>query len=398
MALRNITGVPVVGEDLFGREFELDQFWSILNRGGNILMLAPRRVGKTSLMREVERNPQNHWLVCYLDLEAGDTASYCVAAIAAAITSIPDVSSVLQTNPISSRISDVLSKIDGKVDAGLLTLEFKGAFEDSWHDELDRVFGHCDQAIDAGVRLLVILDELPILIARMLSRDDTAADVDLLLSKLRQIRGEQRFSQRVQFAIGGSIGLEGVLRRHGLSSHINDLSLLPIGPWENETAAEFLHQLGHDEGFIIPDNFVEQMIKLLGYCVPYHVQLFFDSIRQETKSDDRVITEEIVIRCFEDRLAGPSGTPHLDHYAEQLDVMFNEDDAICVRAILSAVARSADGLDPKAICERADIPQPLPQDLIRDLLASGYLVTSNGRISMCSNLLRSWWARFQSGK
>ena len=48
--MRNIIGQPVAGDDLYGREYELDRLWEQLEQGEHILMLAPRRVGKTSLM------------------------------------------------------------------------------------------------------------------------------------------------------------------------------------------------------------------------------------------------------------------------------------------------------------------------------------------------------------
>ena len=54
--MRNITGQAVVGDDLYGRDYELDRLWERLEQGEHILMLAPRRVGKTSLivLRDLE--------------------------------------------------------------------------------------------------------------------------------------------------------------------------------------------------------------------------------------------------------------------------------------------------------------------------------------------------------
>ena len=51
--MRNIIGQAVLGDDLYGRDYELDRLWENLEQGEHILMLAPRRVGKTSLMLEV---------------------------------------------------------------------------------------------------------------------------------------------------------------------------------------------------------------------------------------------------------------------------------------------------------------------------------------------------------
>ena len=70
--MRNITGQAVVGDDLYGREYELSRLWEHLTQGEHVLMLAPRRVGKTSLMLELRRAPRENWDVVSVirDLEA----------------------------------------------------------------------------------------------------------------------------------------------------------------------------------------------------------------------------------------------------------------------------------------------------------------------------------------
>lgn len=49
MAVRNIIGKPVAGANFFGREHELDDLKRITEEE-HVLLLAPRRVGKTSLL------------------------------------------------------------------------------------------------------------------------------------------------------------------------------------------------------------------------------------------------------------------------------------------------------------------------------------------------------------
>ena len=89
LRMRNMTGQAVVGDDLFGREYELGQLWEKLGQGEHLLMLAPRRVGKTSLMLELHRDPRQNWDVVYVDLEYGDSPADCVAAILAGLAAHP---------------------------------------------------------------------------------------------------------------------------------------------------------------------------------------------------------------------------------------------------------------------------------------------------------------------
>ena len=54
-------------------------------------MLAPRRVGKTSLMLELHRSPRENWDVINVDVQGGSGPEDCVAVLAAlARTPVPD--------------------------------------------------------------------------------------------------------------------------------------------------------------------------------------------------------------------------------------------------------------------------------------------------------------------
>ena len=69
--MRNIIGPPVVGDDLYGRDYELARLWEHLENGEHLLMLAPRRVGKTSLMLELKQAPRENWDVIPVAGESG---------------------------------------------------------------------------------------------------------------------------------------------------------------------------------------------------------------------------------------------------------------------------------------------------------------------------------------
>ena len=173
---------------------------------------------------------------------------------------------------------------------------------------------------DADSKLLIIVDELPILVARMLRTGEGAGEAELLLSWFRQLRQAPDLRDRVHTLVGGSIGLEGVLRRAGLSGLINDLTPFRLDSWDLSTATAFLNALGDDRGFRLDDVSVVRILELLQDPVPYHIQLFFSALRDGCKGDAAGISQEVIDQCFNDRLAGPSGIAHLDHYATRLEI------------------------------------------------------------------------------
>ena len=53
--IKNKYGPWVSGEDFFDRDNEIKRLTALIDEGNNILVVAPRRVGKTSLIRETFR-------------------------------------------------------------------------------------------------------------------------------------------------------------------------------------------------------------------------------------------------------------------------------------------------------------------------------------------------------
>ena len=231
--MRNIIGQAVVGDDLYGRTYELGRLWELLDHGQHILMLAPRRVGKTSLMLELRRAPRDNWDVLYIDVEGGEGPADFVAAILAALATNPRYRTLFEAIPFSTGVREVLARLKSvAVDIDVLRVELKGALGREWVHSADQLHARLASLPDAGVDLLIIVDELPLLISRMLRSDGGHREVELLLSRLRHWRQAPELRGRVHTLVGGSIGLEGVLRRAGLSGLINDITPFRLDAWE----------------------------------------------------------------------------------------------------------------------------------------------------------------------
>jgi uncharacterized protein len=66
--ISNATGKPVEGEDFFDRDRETRRVWERI-QADNMLLLAPRRVGKTSLMLSLREDaPRHRFSAAYLSV------------------------------------------------------------------------------------------------------------------------------------------------------------------------------------------------------------------------------------------------------------------------------------------------------------------------------------------
>ena len=71
---RNLPGNVPEPHELYGRHALLDNLWQTIATN-NVLLLAPRRFGKTGVMRHVLKQPRPGYLPVYLDLEDVDSPS-----------------------------------------------------------------------------------------------------------------------------------------------------------------------------------------------------------------------------------------------------------------------------------------------------------------------------------
>ena len=68
--MNNVVGNPVQGEDFFGRAEETLSLWESIQEGNHVVLLAPRRVGKTSLaIRVGEQAAAAGWKFVLVDAQ-----------------------------------------------------------------------------------------------------------------------------------------------------------------------------------------------------------------------------------------------------------------------------------------------------------------------------------------
>ena len=390
--MRNIIGQAVIGDDLHGRDYELDRLWEHLGQGEHIQMLAPRRVGKTSLMLELHRAPRANWDVIYVDVEGGDGPADCVASVLAGLAADPKYQTRFEAMPFSKGVKDLLRGVSVGASLSVLQVELKRAIGSEWGHAADQLQARLTSLDDAGDKLLIILDELPILISRIL-RGERKHDAELLLARLRHWRQAPALRGKVHTLIGGSIGLEGILRRAGLSGLINDLVPLRLNSWDRSTAVEFMKELARSCSFPLDDGSIARILDLLDDPVPYHLQLFFSALRDASRGDPSRVSPELIDQCFEERLSGPSGTAHLDHYEKRLEIALDEGECRMAYDILGRACRGKGGV---AFADLEDLRRQGSEtfhSVLGDLEADGYLKREDRGLLFRSNLLRAWWRK-----
>jgi hypothetical protein len=235
---------PTVGnwtseEGFFNREFERKDLADKLRAGANLSLVAPRRVGKTSLLRAVQRDLDKEFACLFVDLEAATSAEQAVREIA-------EVAARHQS--LKTKVTTFLGRFQASASVatpvGDVSLALRDALQIDWQRR-----GHqlIEGLVADNTGVVLFLDEVPILV-RTLLRQPTApgerGPADVFLSWLRKVTQEHRGALRV--VMTGSIGLAPMVARANLSATLNAFEHQTLNPWSRETTVAALLALAAD--------------------------------------------------------------------------------------------------------------------------------------------------------
>ena len=170
MGLQKAGGNWVAGDRFFDREVEIEALMERVEDGTHTLVTAQRRMGKTSLVRELLRrlDDQGNFETVFVDLEDSSTAEDAVVEIAAASRRVRG----LWTRVRSWVRQSSTATIDRVDELGVSELRVKlraGIDAGRWRTQGDALFA----SLAAGEKPVVLaIDELPILVNRLLKGHD----------------------------------------------------------------------------------------------------------------------------------------------------------------------------------------------------------------------------------
>jgi hypothetical protein len=394
--ISNIVGNTVQGEDFFDRERELA---SVLDRleTDNVLLLAPRRVGKTSLMYRIqEKEKKLGRLAAYLSVaDVNSELQFVQKLYEAAQRWSPGKSAIkkLAGGPLGRFMKRIK-----KLGVAVVSIELADNAADQWA-ELGAALARVLDALDQ--RCVFLVDELPIFILSLLRQEPTGARARTFLNWFRQLRQDPESSRRVRWLLAGSIGLDTVTQRLRLGDTINDLFLFnELGPFSPEIADAFLTELGKSYGIHLPSSVKAHVRSRLGWLIPYHLQIFFSKLRErgDGKAAGRITTADV--DAVYEALLTPAGKGYFDYWEQRLAEELGTPDDRQALDLLNAVAKNPDG-EPLEILRSvlgARLSDPEQRDrqlrfLLDVLRSDGYLVLEGERYRFRSALLRDFWTR-----
>ena len=384
------------GDDFFDRESELNVLERIIRDGNHVLLTGQRRMGKTSVARELGcRLEAKGWVFLFIDVEDATCPEDVIADVAEAANQVRSLKSRITTGTLS-----LLNRLARRI-KGIGPRQFRVSFRAELNKGNWRRFGEklIRDCAEHDQPVLLVIDELPIFLNRMLRADEGHKVVDEFLSWLRSALQRHDGNTPI-LMVSGSIGLAPLVRQLGIPDRINFLYSFRLGPWSRETCIECLGRLVESSDVQIESGVAEAVYDKLGMGIPHHVQYFFVRLTEYARMHGKCgVTVSEVDEVYHAVLLGPVGQHDLAHYETRLnDGLADELDYSIAKEILAEAAtqdvfgsQARRGLEQIYASRTGDVVGRI-SEVLDILVHDGYLVACDAEYRFPSNLMKDWWS------
>jgi len=372
------TGVPVVGDDLVGREAQIESLLSEIALGSCHLR-APRRYGKTSLLYRVEERQPRAVFVDLCDVRSPHGFLHAVLRIsmqddsaAVALRGLPELAAWPSPDLGVQVHEQAQARLAERVGDDVLPL-------------VERVL----RAL-ATADVVLLLDEFSLFLRSLL--DDNAAWGRRLLQSLHAVRTTA--TPPLRCVLAGSAGLTGLIEFEGLHDCFDDVRPIDLPPICTADAAVLVEELlyGAHKGPL--PEVVERIISLVGDPIPYFLHALVHCTVAEVGGRPAPNANDVDV-AYRRRLLGPAGNVFFRDFLLR-ERAYPQELRAGASAILHALARAPEGIREPELRELLETgPQEPVEGHLDRLLAcleEDYdLVREGGLWRMRSKVLAERW-------
>ena len=375
------------GPAFFDRQEIMARAWDLL-KTSNLLLLAPRRVGKSSLLNRMnEEGVAKGYNTLYLSIPDAEDELDFIKRLVRAFRDAEWASG----GWVAAFKDKIPEDLEIVLKTGLVELKAK---KFDWRrpaEDLEALLKSSDS------ETLLLIDELPLLIASIVHQDPTGNRAERFLLWLKRLR--EQYRPRWFFA--GSIGLDSVARRLKLSGTIHDLQPIELGEFSPEKARAYLMGRGQFYQWTLNAETIEAILGVVEWPIPFHLNLVFEELRVVVSEGHGPPSPALVEMALRRLIA--HGRTHFDHWDERLAKLLDGRVQQFCEIILALVCVQAGGVTVAIIDLR--LSQELKDDherteMLRQLLdlliSDGYLVRQEGVVRFRSALLRRYWREVQA--
>ncbi len=386
--MKNVLGSPARKSNFFYREKEISNILYALEKGENIQIAAPRRVGKTSILYYFIDNPEKFkgFKFIAIDVESSTSVNSYYKKILEELLK----SDVLKTESKwfqnIKNIADSIKSI--KVLGANIELN-RSDGNDYFHD----VKTFLENIHLENEKIVFLIDEFTIALDNIYETQGIE-ETKRFLNTNRELRMHHRINENVKFILTGSIGLNGLVERLELPTTINDLSVVSVNPLSKKKGVEFAKLILDVEDLKYTDENIDYLLGKISWLIPYFIKLTIDECRQiALEEDKKYISNAMIDQAFEQAIDFKHNNFY-NHYLTRLKSSFKGNELKFLIEVLSETAAKQEISDNRTqdLAAKYGV-EDIRRNLLRTLTFDGYLAhnKTDNTYYFVSPLLKMWW-------
>lgn len=378
--MKNSLGNPARGDAFFERKSEIKKIYRVLNSGTSIYLSAPRRVGKTSILKHLEEFPEGNYCFIYVITESVDNTNEFFKTI---FEELVKSDSINRLTKISNSVKEVMTDLLSKVKS-VQGVELREGADSDYYEILVNLFSSIKKE---NGKVVLMIDEFPQTIQNILDKEgkETAQQ---FIQRNRELRHHKDVLENVSFIYTGSVSLFPMVEKVTQLTAINDLRTVELNPLSNDQAIEFLRLLLESDNININKELLDYIIYKIGWLIPFHLQLIQQEIVDVFETENEM-SKALIDKSF-DQVVHSRNKPQFEPYFSRLSKIFKKEEYDYVMEILQYVAIE-ESIDHNTIYDKGVKYNIQSNKTVMDILeGDGYLFLKDEKYQYTSPILQMW--------
>lgn len=386
MEFNTIIGQAARKEDFLPRTQIQAEIWQKLNSGSSLLLVAPRRVGKSSILFNLRDEPKEKHIIVYYTSESVNSENEFYRKLFNHIIEKLNTFKRYQKK-LTALGKSFLKSIES---IGTDGIKFQHSNSISYYDEVVALVRNMELGED---KMIVLIDEFAQTIENIM-RDENDDNAIHFLETNREIRQRPETQKKLQFIYAGSIGLENVVERLNGIKFINDLVPITVPPLSREETEALIEKIISGSEVTFTDGAFKHLLKVIEWWIPFYFQIILDEVPKIlVANNSTVITKDdidiVVNNALKKRI-------YFEHWFIRLRNAFKGGEFSFVKEVLNIISEknkfSSSGIVDLAIKHKLEDSY---NNLINTLKYDGYINNEDDPKTYRFNspLLREWWYR-----
>ena len=378
-----IIGNIAQGNNYYQRKNIENEIIAELDKGNHILLSAPRRVGKTSIVKYLEQVKLNDRNCIFKNIQDIKSEKEFYETIYELI-----LKSLKRNDQIKQSLKKFFSGRGIESISWDSGIKFKDKKDFNYKEEIRILIQKLE---NQKIKVILFIDELPDVLHYLYENNK----VEEALGILKNIRSwRQDFNRNaLLFVWTGSIGMRHIVRNISKSTNdINDLKEIKFKPFDTVEAIEYIQLATQNASVTYSDETAQYLIEKIKYPIPYFINLMLDEINKIAKADhNKNISTKVIDEAFNHQV---EENEYFDDWFSRLYKYFEKKDADFMNELLVFIAHKGK-INPRQVYDLAvkHGKTTTYMQLVKVLLNDGYIVKNDDKYYFISPFLRGFWLK-----